>query len=48
MQNEQLIFKNIPTYETDKLSTKQTASIAKSTDIDAKQAITDVKPTVMH
>lgn len=36
MQNEQPTIKNILTYETDQLKTKPTASIAKSTDIDAK------------
>lgn len=41
MPNEQQIFKNILKYETDQLKTKPTASIANSTD-------TDAKPTVMQ
>lgn len=36
MQNKQLTLKNILKYEIDQLTTKSTASIAKSTGTDAK------------
>lgn len=41
-QNEQLIFKNMLKYET-----KSTVYFPKPTDTDAKQTITDAKPTVL-
>lgn len=41
-QNEQLIFKNMLKYET-----KSTVYFPKPTDRDAKQTITDAKPTVL-
>lgn len=41
-------FKNTLKYETDQLKTKSTTSFAKSIDTDAKQTITNAKPTVMH
>lgn len=41
-QKEQLIFKNMLKYET-----KSTVYFPKPTDTDAKQTITDAKPTVL-
>lgn len=46
MQNKQQIVQNILRYKTGQHRTKSTASFAKTTD--AKQTITNAKPTVMH
>lgn len=48
MQNKQLIFKNKLKYETNQLKTKPIRSFENSTDTDAKQTISDAKPTDMH
>lgn len=44
--NVKLTFRSMLKYGTDKLKTKSRASLAKSTDSDATQMITNVKPIV--